>query len=73
VYIEAVTPLSEAASRGLAEGDIIVEADRKEVNSPSDLRSIVEKKKGGEAVLLRIRRSNGMIFFTAIEVPQNAG
>ncbi|MFI5253726.1 MAG: Do family serine endopeptidase [Bacteroidota bacterium] len=71
VIIDDVKSLSEGASRGLTEGDVILEADKKEISSPKDLRNIIDKHKPGDAILLRIYRSNGAMLFTAVQIPEN--
>jgi len=38
---------------------VIVEADRKQVNSPADLKKIVDGRKPGDSVLLRLRTERG--------------
>jgi S1-C subfamily serine protease len=51
----------------LQQRDVIIEVDRKPVNSVSDFRDIVSNlKEGGKAVLFRIIR-NGVKTFVAID------
>lgn len=69
VVVTDVQSLSEADNRAIRDGDIIVEADRQEVNSAKDLRAIIDKHKGGDAVLLRIRKSGGATVFAAVTIP----
>ena len=70
VLIDEVDPRGEAAGRGIGEGDIIISADKKDVTSPKDLKSILDKHKAGNALLLRVKRQGGPIYFTAIEIPK---
>lgn len=55
--ITEIDPDSEAASKGIQQGDVIVEVAGIEVNSPSDVTRGVKKAKrmGRKAVLLRIK------------------
>jgi serine protease Do len=70
VVVDNVKQLSEGYNRGLAEGDIILEADKKELNSPKDLRNIIDKHKPGDAILLRVYKANsGNTAFTAVQIP----
>jgi hypothetical protein len=47
----------------------IVEADRKQVNSPADLKKVVDGRKPGDSVLLRIRSERGTAF-VAVQIPK---
>ncbi len=71
IVVESVRPYSEAFSRGIAANDIIVEADRKEVGSPKELKSILDSRKKGESVLLRVKRQNGATSYVAIQIPRD--
>ncbi len=68
VMITNVKPFSKAEDKQLAKGFIILEADKKKVDSVSDLRSIIKSKKGS-AVLLRLQDSRGNNFYRGIEIP----
>jgi len=70
VVVNDVKSLGEAYSRGITEGDIIIEADKHEISSAKDLRSVIDKHKGGDAVLLRIRKAGGATVFSAVSIPQ---
>ncbi|MBI1807366.1 MAG: Do family serine endopeptidase [Ignavibacteria bacterium] len=59
----------EAFNHGIASGDIILEADKKELSSPKDLKSIIDKHKSGDAVLLRVKRNTG-IAYVAVQIPK---
>ncbi|HUU28530.1 MAG TPA: DegQ family serine endoprotease [archaeon] len=69
VIIVEVDPTSNAARARLQEGDIILEADRKEVNSVADFNRIVSQVKG-DIVLLRIYRTErgGAKFFVPLRL-----
>lgn len=58
VVVANVKPGSPADRAGLEDGDVIVEADRKPVGSPSDVRKAL---KDGSA-LLRVRRGDGAMY-----------
>jgi serine protease Do len=61
----------EAYDRSIFENDVIVEADRKEVNSPADLKKILESHKPGDSVLLRVKRKDSdQEAFAAIQIPR---
>lgn len=69
VVVAEVKPYSEAFNRGIAQDDIIVEADRKDVNSVGDLKRVVEGHKPGDSILLRIKREKTTTY-VAIQVPK---
>ncbi len=71
VYVSEVKPFGEANKRGINTGDIVLEADRKEVDTPGDLKKAIESRKGGESVLLRVRRRvDGVAAFIAVQTPK---
>jgi serine protease Do len=71
VLVTEVKPYSEAFNRFIATNDVIVEADKKEMNSPGDLKKVIESHKPGDSVLLRIkRRDSQQIAFTAVQIPK---
>jgi len=65
-----VEPGSPAAEAGLQEGDIILKADRKEVNSASDFYNIVKKVDKGDGLLVLVEHK-GMNRFVVIEIPED--
>jgi serine protease Do len=69
VIITEVKPFSKAEDRQLAKGFIILEADKKKINSVSDLRNVLKNKKGS-AVLLKLQDGRGNNFFRGIEIPE---
>ncbi len=62
VIVADVKPYGEAFNRAIGKSMVIVEADRKQVNSPADLKKIVDGHKPGDSVLLRIRSERGTSF-----------
>lgn len=68
VVVTDVKRFGAAFDRGLREGDVIVEADKKEIQSPRDLKAVLEKHKSGDAMMLRIKRETGSAYI-AIQVP----
>ncbi len=58
VVVSWVRPGSAADRAGLRRGDVVVEADRKEVTSPADL----ERALGDGRALLRVQRLDGALF-----------
>jgi len=70
VFVQDVRPYSEAFERNVQKNAIILEADRKPVNSPADLKKVIEERKPGDSILLRLKRPGGGIFFAAIQIPK---
>jgi serine protease Do len=68
VVVSHVEMFGEAYDRGIKEGDVILEADKKEIRSPKDLRSVLEKHKQGDAVLLRVKNKGGQMAFVAVQL-----
>jgi len=71
VVIVEIERYSQAARAGLKVGDVVIEADRKETVSVKDLEKILDKKKAGESVLLRIhRRGSSGDIMVSIRIPE---
>ncbi len=71
VVVTDVKPFSESENRFIQRSDIIVEADRKPVRSVNDLKRIFDQRRPGDAVLLRLRRSqNQQTAFVAVQIPK---
>jgi serine protease Do len=69
VMITEVKDFSRAAGKNLAAAFVITEADRKKVNSASELKNIINSKKG-EAILLRISDASGNTRFVGLDIPE---
>ena len=61
VAIVGVDPTGEAAQKGLATGDVILDVAGKPVSTPGEVRSEIAnaKKEGRKAVLMRVQTANG--------------
>lgn len=69
VLISDVKQYGRAFNQGLGQGLIIVSADRKEINSASDLQAIFENKKG-KAVLLKVVDDKGNSRLVGLDIPK---
>jgi len=72
LLITQVRKYSEAERKQLKAGDIIIEVNRKEVDSVKDLEDVVKKTETGDAIILLIRReSNGEFqdFIVTLRIP----
>jgi serine protease Do len=58
VVVNAVDPSSDAGSKGLQRGDIVLSANYQDVSSPAELEAAVKAAKGAKrtALLLRVQR-----------------
>ena len=61
VLVASVEPGSCAEAAGIAEGDVIVKADGKDISTMDELVKIKNKHKAGEKMTLTIARSEGNI------------
>jgi len=68
VMITKVENYSTAANQGLGRGLVITKADKKSINSVSELKKIFDSKKGG-AVLLVVVDKEGNSRFVGLEIP----
>ncbi|MCX7908256.1 MAG: Do family serine endopeptidase [Ignavibacteria bacterium] len=70
VYIKDVKNSYLRRERGLIPGGVILKVDEQEITSVNQLKKIIEAKKPGEAVLLRIKYKDTSTI-VAIEVPES--
>ena len=63
--IEEVRPGSPADDAGLERGDVVVEAAGQSVDSPTDLRGVVEDREPGDELELEVRRGDRTLTVTA--------
>jgi serine protease Do len=69
IMITDVKPYSNAEDQRLFQGLVILEADKKEVDSVKDFKNIVDDNKG-KSVMLRVADTQGNKRFVALEIPQ---
>jgi serine protease Do len=69
IIITNVKPFSKAEDEQLFKGFIILEADKRKINSVNDLRDVINDKKGS-AILLKLQDNRGNTFFRGIEIPE---
>ncbi|MEW6509484.1 MAG: Do family serine endopeptidase [Bacteroidota bacterium] len=69
VLVTDVKLYGEAFNRYIAKNSVIIEADRRPVNSPADLKKAVEGRKPGDSLLLRVKTDRG-ISFVAVQIPK---
>lgn len=69
VIVKAVKPSSEAAEKGLSEGDVIVEINQQSVSDAASVKDIIDKaaKAGRNSVLLLVNRE-GDVRFVALRL-----
>jgi len=72
LLITQVRKYSEAERKQLKAGDIILEVNRKEIDSVKELENVMKKTESGDAIILLIRReSNGEFqdFIVTLRIP----
>ena len=72
VAITGVDPTGEAAQKGLAAGDVILDVSGKPVSTPGDVKSEIAaaKQDGKKAVLMRVQSASGNDRFVAFAFPK---
>lgn len=68
VFITSVTRSSIAANRGMAPNGVIVTADRQQIGSVKDLKKIINSKKSGDAISMKIKYSDSWRV-VSLEIP----
>ncbi len=71
VLVDNVERFSVAHERNIVPGDIIVEVDRNPVKDISEFRSIIDGKKAGEALMIRVKGPDGNFRFVALSIPKD--
>jgi serine protease Do len=69
VLVTRVAPHSAADRAGLQENDLIVEIDKKEIESVDEYEEVLEDINPGETLLLLVRRSDAS-FFLPLKLPR---
>lgn len=72
VLITDVKRFSVASDRGMYPNGVIIEADRKEINSTSDLKDIIDNKKPGDTFLVKVKYPE-VTRVIAIQIPESQG
>ena len=69
VLILEIKPMSEAANKGLSDGDVIMEINQQPVSKPQEIIDIIEKaKKNGRKSVLLLINDNGNVSFVALRL-----
>lgn len=68
LIITSVKRFSEGFDRGLAEGLVILEADKEKIESLDQFNSIVSNKNQGDVLLLKVKSPQGVIRLIAVEI-----
>ena len=69
LLITAIEPRSQAAQKGLFEGDVIEEVNQGKVEEPADLQKAIKKaKKAGRSSILMLINRDGDSRFIAIKI-----
>ena len=72
VLITEVKRFSAASDRGMFPNGVIVEADRKEVSTTRELKDIIDEKKPGDAMLIKVKYPE-VTRIIAIQIPESEG
>lgn len=68
VVVTSVERMSESFLRGLAEGMVIVEANKKKINDVKDLTDVISDKKSGDPILLKVVDKAGQERIVALKI-----
>ena len=66
--VTSVERMSESFLRGLAEGMVIVEANKKKINDVKDLTDVISDKKSGDPILLKVVDKSGQERIVALKI-----
>jgi len=69
ILITAVEPISSAFDAGLRDGLVIIEVNKKKIDSVKKFDEIISRNKGS-AVLLRVKDAQGNARFIGLEIPK---
>jgi len=72
VLITDVKRFSTASDRGMFPNGVIIQADRKDVKSTSQLKDIIDSKNPGDAILVKVKYPE-VTRILAIQIPQSEG
>ncbi|MBS1492207.1 MAG: Do family serine endopeptidase [Bacteroidetes bacterium] len=67
-YVTSVKRFSESFDRGLREGLVIIEADKKSISGVDDLDAMISKKSKGDILVLKVKSPEGQVRLVAIEI-----
>jgi serine protease Do len=67
ILVTEIKPGNEAQKQGLAKNDIILEVNRKQVQSTKDLKEAIQRAKDGDVLLLRVRKSEDVVTYISLE------
>lgn len=68
IYVKEVAHFSEAFNRGLRSGFVIIEADRKKIETLKQITEIIESKSNSDILVLKVVTPNKDIRLIAIEL-----
>ncbi len=71
VYVSKVDRNGAVAVRGLRAGTVILKADGVEVSNPSQLKKILDGKKGGDGVMFVVKDPQGTKQAITVKVPES--
>lgn len=69
VYVKSVNRYSPAADRNLFAGCVITKVDRETIKTTSQFKKIVDSKKKGETILLRVQTRDKSSIAIVLEIP----
>lgn len=69
VYVSDVKKYGAAAKRNLFPNGVITKADKKDINSPEDLKKIIDNKNPGDVVLMQVKYKETSLY-VALEIPK---
>jgi S1-C subfamily serine protease len=70
VVVESVDPYGEASARALQQNDVILSVSDVQITSVKQIEKIINELKAGDAILLRVKRTDKTLVFIALEMPR---
>ena len=68
IFVKSVQNMSEAFERGIRNGMVILEVDRREVDNVEDFASILNSKKSGDVVIMKVMTPDKEVRIIALEI-----
>jgi serine protease Do len=70
LLVTDVKDYSEAFNRQIRKSYVVLDADKKPMHVPADLKKVFDSHKPGESILMRVRQGADAVAFVAVQIPK---